>query len=145
MTTSAPTPALACVPSAIPAIERQAHFALARELFTSRALERVSLPEGYGFRFDCSEFDAVARFVTNERKCCPFLTFEVELAAQSGPLWLRMTGPEGAREVLDAELNLTGCGCCSGGRGHSGVPPQFDRRNNENEREQWQQNRAGNH
>lgn len=116
MSALAPTPTLACIPSAIPASERQAHFALALELFTKRATERVSLPEGYGFRFDSSAFDDVARFIKNERKCCPFLTFEVELAAQSGPLWLRMTGPEGTREVLDAELNLAGsCGCRSGG------------------------------
>lgn len=107
------TPALACVPSAIPATERKAHFELARDLFTKRATERVPLPEGYAFRFDSGEFEDVTRFVTNERKCCPFLTFEVELAAQSGPLWLRMTGPEGTREVLDAELNLgRSCGCC---------------------------------
>ncbi len=76
-------------------------------------MERVPLPEGYAFRFDCSEFEDVARFVTNERRCCPFLTFEVELAAQSGPIWLRMTGPEGTRAILDAELNLaSSCGCC---------------------------------
>lgn len=107
-----PTPALACVPSAIPAIERTAHFELARDLFTNRATERVSLPEGYGFRFDSSAFDDVARFVTNERKCCPFLTFEVQVAAQSGSVWLRMTGPDGTREVLDAELNRgDACGC----------------------------------
>lgn len=106
-------PALACVPSAIPAAERTAHFELARHLFMRRAIERLALPQGYAFRFDSSEFEDVARFVTNERKCCPFLTFEVELAAQSGPLWLRMTGPEGTREILDAELNLgRSCGCC---------------------------------
>ena len=112
MSPLATAPALACVPSAIPAIERKAHFELARDLFTRRATERVPLREGYAFRFDSSEFEDVARFVTNERKCCPFLTFELELAAQSGPLWLRMKGPEGTREVLDAELKLaSSCGC----------------------------------
>ena len=36
-----------------------------------------------------------------------------QLAAQSGPIWLLMTGPEGTREVLDAELSLArACGCC---------------------------------
>ncbi len=110
---SALAPALACVPSAIPAAERQRHFELARELFTTLAQERVQLPDGYAFKFAADEFEAVARFVTNERKCCPFLSFEVELAAQSGPIWLRMTGPEGTREVLDAELGLArACGCC---------------------------------
>jgi hypothetical protein len=113
MSTLAPAPALACVPAAIPAAQRKAHFELARELFTRRAMERVPLPEGYAFRFDSAEFEDVARFVTNERKCCPFLTFEVEVTPQAGPLWLRMQGPEGTRKVLDAELSLAGsCQCC---------------------------------
>jgi hypothetical protein len=113
MSALGPAPALACVPSAIPATERKAHFDLARDLFMRRATERVSLPEGYAFRFGAGDFEDIARFVANERRCCPFLKFEVELAAQSGPLWLRMTGPEGTREILDAELNLgRSCGCC---------------------------------
>lgn len=106
----------ACVPSAIPADERQAHFALARELFASRAQEHRDLPEGYAIRFANDEFEAVARFVANERKCCPFMSFDLTLAPKSGPLWLRMTGPEGTRRVLQAELNLTvgaQCHCIS--------------------------------
>jgi hypothetical protein len=103
------------VPSAIPSAERQGHFALGRELVNIKAKERRALPNGYAIRFDPEEFDAVARFVANERKCCPFLTFELTLDPESGPLWLRMTGPEGSRAVLDAELSLTGgCGCKSG-------------------------------
>jgi len=51
----------------------------------------------------------------NERRCCPFMTFEVVVAPSSGPIWLRMTGPEGTREVLRAELELSGsCGCAAG-------------------------------
>ena len=105
-------PALACVPSAIPAAERKGHLALGRELFEIRAREQVELPNGYAIRFQPEAFEAVARFVANERKCCPFLTFELTLDPTSGALWLRMTGPEGTRAVLDAELHLTGdCGC----------------------------------
>lgn len=108
---------VACVPGAIPAAERSAHFALARKLFAEIAVERKVLSDGYAFRFDASELEAVSRFVANERRCCPFMTFELEVAAAGGPLWLRMTGPEGTRAVLDAELNLAshsgGCGCRS--------------------------------
>src|SRR5260221_497127 len=42
---------LACRPGAIPAAERQAHFALARELFHERTEERAALPNGYAIRF----------------------------------------------------------------------------------------------
>jgi hypothetical protein len=109
---STQVPALACVPSAIPASERPGHFSLARELFEVRALERMRLPNGYAVRFQSDAFEALARFVANERKCCPFLTFELTLHPASGPLWLRMTGPEGTHTVLDAELNLDGgCDC----------------------------------
>jgi hypothetical protein len=105
-------PDLACMPGAIPAAERQAHFALARDLFHGRAEERSALPNGYAIRFPADALEAVARFVSNERKCCPFMSFELTLAPASESLWLRMTGPEGTRSVLDAELNLgASCGC----------------------------------
>jgi hypothetical protein len=112
MSCTTAAPELACLPGAIPAAERQAHFSLARKLFHERAEERATLPNGYAIRFCPDALEAVARFVANERKCCPFMSFEVTLAPESGPLWLRMTGPEGTRSVLDAELNLAGsCGC----------------------------------
>lgn len=109
------TPELACMHSAIPATERQRHFAIARDLLRVRAIERIALPNGYAVRFSADAFESVARFVANERKCCPFVSFEITLAHESGPLWLRMTGPEGTRDVLDAELNPSisrnSCGC----------------------------------
>jgi mercuric ion transport protein len=108
---------IACVPSVIPAAARPAHFALARDLLEVRAEERMTLPDGYAIRFRADALEAVARFIENERKCCPFLTFALTLDPDCGPLWLRITGPEGTRAVLDAELNLNahGCDCgCSG-------------------------------
>ena len=109
---SSQLPIIACVPSAIEATARTAHFDLARELFEKRVEERATLPDGYAFRFPRDSLEDVARFVANERKCCPFMSFELALSPGSGPLWLRMTGPEGTRDVLDAELNLPGsCGC----------------------------------
>lgn len=96
--------ALACVPTAIAPEERPTHLALIRHLFGELALERTELPSGYAYRFPADALQSVARFVANERKCCPFLNFEVALSADSGPLWLRMFGPEGTRAVLDAEL-----------------------------------------
>lgn len=104
--------AIACVPSAIPAVERASHFALARELFHELAQERTQLPDGYAFRFEPDAFEAVARFVANERKCCPFMNVELSLARESGPVWLRMTGPAGTREVVQAELGLPGSCTC---------------------------------
>ncbi|HKG93941.1 MAG TPA: hypothetical protein VKA84_18675 [Gemmatimonadaceae bacterium] len=95
---------LACVPGAIPTADRPAHFALAARLFGDASRERCALPDGYAFRFEPDALEQVARFVANERKCCPFLTFTIALAAGGGPLWLQLTGPVGTREFLDAEL-----------------------------------------
>jgi mercuric ion transport protein len=103
---------LVCVPMAIPAGERLGHFALARQLFSQKALERLDLPDGYAIRFSQNDAEAVARFVANERLCCPFLRFEVRAEPDAGSLWLQMTGPQGTREVLEAELSLThSCRC----------------------------------
>lgn len=104
---------LACVPSAIPADRRVQHFALARELLTQQAVERVDMAEGYGFRFAADKLVELVQFMDNERKCCPFMSFELLIAPESGPIWLRMTGPAGTRQVLQqAELSLVGsCGC----------------------------------
>jgi len=99
---------LACVPGAIPAAQRTAHFALIRTLFGETAEGRETLPDGYAFRFPAASLPALARFVEQERKCCPFLTFTVEVPPAEGPVRLRLTGPEGTREFLDAELPRIG-------------------------------------
>lgn len=101
-------PPLACVPGAIPAGDRPAHFALARRLFATEARGREPLPEGYEFQFGPEAFEDVARFVANERRCCPFLTFELTVAPPDGAVRLRITGPEGSRALLEAELHLGG-------------------------------------
>ena len=103
---------LACIPTAIPAAQREQHFALARRLLKDVANERLTLPDGLAFRFGVDALESVARFVANERKCCPFVDFEIRVEPDGGPLWLRMTGPEGTREVLAAEMATTGGDCC---------------------------------
>jgi hypothetical protein len=103
---------LACIPSAIPTEERAGHFALARRILTELVRERRDLPNGFAFRFDVDALELVARFVANERKCCPFIDFEIGLARDGGPLWLQMTGPAGTREVLTAELRAGAGDCC---------------------------------
>lgn len=105
-------PVIACVPQAIPLDERASHFELGRQLLNSRARSRESLPGGYKFIFEAELLVDIARFVANERRCCPFMTFEIQVSGGDGSLRLRMTGPIGTREVLDAELGIgSTCGC----------------------------------
>ena len=95
---------LACVPTAIPPGERAAHFALIHRLFGNLTQERAELPNGYAYRFQADALMSVARFIANERKCCPFLSFELVVSGDSGPMWLRVSGPAGTHAVLEAEL-----------------------------------------
>lgn len=103
---------VACVPTAIPADQRSAHFALGRELLSKRSLSRQALENGVELTFAASDLKDVARFVELERHCCPFMNFDLSIPNESAPLSLRMTGPAGTREVIEAEFGLTnGCGC----------------------------------
>jgi hypothetical protein len=114
MSTNTTDPAVdvACVPSAIPLGERVAHFALGRRVFAELVEERIDLHSGIALRLRGENFPQVARFIANERKCCPFLHIEVEIAPGAGPMWLRLTGPPGTRELIEAELGLATTGCC---------------------------------
>lgn len=107
---------LACMPGAIAPEERAAHFELGRRLLGELAQERVDLPSGIAIRLESGEFQQVARFIDNERKCCPFLHVEIEIGPGTGPMWLRLTGPSGTRELIEAELGLiaaSSCGCAT--------------------------------
>ena len=96
---------LACDMSALPVEERDAHQVLIRRLMGA-VVEIVELADGFAFRFARAESAAVVRFVSGERLCCPFLGFTLELAPDHGPLWLRVTGPDGAKAILRVELQL---------------------------------------
>jgi hypothetical protein len=80
------------------------HFALAADLFGTQAQERLDLPNGYAVRFEPDAIEALARFVAKERRCCPFLSFTVDVEPNDGPVWLEIVGPEGTREFLAADL-----------------------------------------
>ena|SRR5690242_20541305 len=96
---------LACDLTAIDAAEREAHQALAARLLTEIALETQELADGYAFRFPAEVYPDVVAFVANERLCCPFFTFMLEVTPGRGPLWLRITGPDGVKAMLRSGPN----------------------------------------
>jgi hypothetical protein len=104
---NAPAIPLACVPGAIPQAERSAHFELLARI-SARSRDKRELPNGYAYRFESADFDDLARWMTNERRCCPFLRFVVELEPDGGAIWIRLTGPAGTREFLDVEFPQMG-------------------------------------
>lgn len=96
---------LACDLTAIPASVREEHVITAPQLF-ALAQEVQELPDGFAIRFENEpgRFMAIANFIENERLCCPFFHFGLDVEPNSGPLWLRLTGGEGVKEILRITL-----------------------------------------
>jgi hypothetical protein len=97
---------LACAVGAIPVEERQAHRELTEHLFGRVLMDHEELANGYGFLFPMDSLPEVAAFVRNERKCCPFLRFEIDMVPHAASLRLRLTGPAGTAHFLEGELAL---------------------------------------
>ena len=101
---------LACDMTALPVEQRPVHLTASRELF-SQIQETRDLSDGYQFRFD-NDSDVIRRlaeFVALEKLCCPFLSFAIQVEAENGPVWLRLTGREGVKEFIREEVSsLTG-------------------------------------
>jgi arsenate reductase (thioredoxin) len=101
---------LACDMTAIAPDERPKHLATSRELF-SRIEEFRELPNGYEFRLAQGPnlISKLAEFVSLEKLCCPFLNFVIEIEAERGPVWLRLTGRDGVKAFIREEIaGLTG-------------------------------------
>ena len=79
---------------------------LASGLFA--AVEEVGeLEDGYGYRFagDGSQLEPLLEFIAAERRCCPFLTFEIAFEPHGGPLWLRMRGSPRVKAFIADAFN----------------------------------------
>jgi len=98
-------PSLACDLTAIPADVREEHILTAPQLF-AMAQEVQDLPNGFAIRFlnESGNFMSIAKFIENERLCCPFFNFGLEIEPNNGPIWLKLTGGEGVKEILQTTL-----------------------------------------
>jgi hypothetical protein len=97
---------VACDPAAFDSSDLfAAHLAEGRRLL-SLTLERRELPDGWALHLPHEEdvLVACARWIARERRCCPFFTFSLTCEPDPEGLWMRITGPEGAKEVLRHEL-----------------------------------------
>ena len=94
-----------CDMTAIEPASRTRHAAITVELF--QAVDAIrELPNGYAFRLheETALLTKVAEFIANERLCCPFFGFTVELEPQGGALWLHLTGRDGVKPFIQAEV-----------------------------------------
>jgi hypothetical protein len=70
--------------------------------------EVKEVANGYAFRHpaEVSVLLLLAEFISLEGRCCPFLEFTLNVETEQGPAWLTLTGPEGVKEFLRAELGF---------------------------------------
>lgn len=94
-----------CSMTAIPAEQRKAHLGTIERLF--RAVQCIEeLPNGYTFRLP-NQSDVLleaAQFIALERLCCPFFSFHLDVEGQRGALWVSLTGQEGVKPFIMAEI-----------------------------------------
>jgi hypothetical protein len=95
----------ACEMSAIAPENRGAHLATIETLF--RRVEEIrELPAGYAFRLpnEAEILVIAAQFIALERLCCPFFGFGLEIEREGGAAWLSLTGREGVKPFIIAEI-----------------------------------------
>jgi hypothetical protein len=97
--------ALACEFGAMDDGQRERYRSL-RRLLGEDFMEARELEDGYAFRHspETGVLIALAEYVSLERLCCPFFDFAIEVGRDGGEVWLRLTGPEGAKGVLEAAM-----------------------------------------
>lgn len=86
--------------------QREAHLRTTAELI--EAVYNVQAVEnGYEFHFPNKTelISKIAEFISNERLCCPFLKFTLNVVSSEEPLSFALTGPIGTQEFLRAEFN----------------------------------------
>jgi hypothetical protein len=91
--------------TAIAPEQRGAHLSALESLF--RMVQEVrELAHGYSFRFpnESEVLVAMAEFIALERLCCPFFGFNIEVEPEGGAVWLSLTGREGVKPFIKAEI-----------------------------------------
>jgi hypothetical protein len=81
--------------------QREAHtadtFMLMKQVRQSRGLD-----DGWELVFDTTAMADVSRWFLDERRCCPFLSLHVDLPSGAERIAVRLQGPPGTKELLQA-------------------------------------------
>ena len=95
----------ACDMTAIAPEQRGAHIATIEKLFNSVRSTR-ELPDGYAFQLlnESHVLLAAVEFIVNERFCCPFFDFALEIERGGGSVWLSLRGCDGVKPFIMAEV-----------------------------------------
>ncbi|HEY7113266.1 MAG TPA: hypothetical protein VIA45_10080 [Thermoanaerobaculia bacterium] len=95
-----------CRLDALSPAERVRHAELTARLVDS-ARRIDGLENGWALSFDGGpEAGWLIEWMARERRCCPFLDFDIDLGEPGEPAVVRLTGAPGVRDFLAAELGL---------------------------------------
>ena len=100
-------PPIACNLSALDEAQRERRAELAARLQSS-VREIISTADGYEFRLPSNDkiLLEIAEFVFLERRCCPFLNFQISLNEGDDAITVLLSGRDGVKEFLAAEFGL---------------------------------------
>jgi hypothetical protein len=99
------SPVIACNLKAISAADRPRYNDLTKRL-RGTVRDRNEVPDGYLFKLDSKgiTLPEVAAWISLERLCCPFLTFQLSTSGNQADWLLKLTGPTGVKPLLEAEF-----------------------------------------
>jgi len=98
---------IACNLKALTPSEREHHAELSRK-WRAATVEIRELTNGLLFRLSPAiRITDLAQWVEAERKCCPFLDFNIKLQCEGGPIELALTGRDGVKKLLLTTYKLT--------------------------------------
>ena len=107
---------LVCNIAALTGAQHERHQKLGR-LLRSAVVERAELENGYVLVLDLGRLPLdsagapvcvveVAEWVDLESRCCPFLSFGIDVEPKGKNVRLRLTGGKGVKPFLESELGL---------------------------------------
>ena len=73
-----------------------------------KVLSRSEITNGYKYKFDGNDaiLDELVTFIKTERLCCDFFDFSLDITGDGKEIWLIITGPTGAKDFIEKELEL---------------------------------------
>lgn len=73
-----------------------------------KMIYKRELTNGYAFKFPGTDnaLDELAEFIKTERECCDFFIFGLSISGDKSEAWLELTGAEGVKDFITAELGL---------------------------------------
>lgn len=74
----------------------------------NQVAEKKELENGFAYKFAATDevLDELTAFIKTERQCCGFFNFTISISGDKSEAWLELTGNEGIKEFIKAELDF---------------------------------------